>query len=120
MMHGLFFWSTVAAYILVGLVAARKYRETHDRGFTWLLLAFFLPTIVVMIAQGFCEFVFWAHSPALPQIVASSESIRSIVQALGLAVGMYMIGGRPRQRNLWKWLFDEPTGGSAAVTQLPQ
>ncbi|AXC15445.1 hypothetical protein ACPOL_6201 [Acidisarcina polymorpha] len=116
MLHDLFFWLTVNAYLLVGLVAARKYRETHDRGFTWLLLAYFLPTILITIAQGFCEFVFWAHSPALPQIVASFESIRTIVQALGLALGMYMIGGRPRQRNLWRWFFDEPTNRSEIAT----
>ena len=116
MLHDLFFWLTVTAYLLLGLVAARKYRETHDRGFTWLLLAYFLPTILIMIARGFREFVFWAHSPALPQIVASFDSIRTIVQALGLALGMYMIGGRPRQRNLWRWLFDEPTSPSEIAT----
>ncbi|RXH53930.1 hypothetical protein GRAN_4899 [Granulicella sibirica] len=55
-----------------------------------------------MIAQGFCEFVFWAHSPALPQIVASFDAVRSIFQALGLAAGMYMMGGRPREHNLWR------------------
>ena len=119
MLHDLFFWLTVTAYLLLGLVAARKYRETHDRGFTWLLLAYFLPTILIMIARGFCEFVFWAHSPALPQIVASFDTVRSIVQALGLAAGMYMIGGRPRERNLWKWLFDESTDASAVGAQHP-
>jgi hypothetical protein len=109
MLHDLFFWLTVSAYVLVGLVAARKHRQTHDPGFIWLVLSFFLPTILVMIAQGFCEFVFWAHSPALPQIVASFDAVRSIFQALGLAAGMYMMGGRPREHNLWRWLSDEPT-----------
>ena len=108
MVHDLVFWLTTAVYLLVGAVAGRKYRETGDRGFIWLVLAFFLPSMLVMIAQGFCEFVFWAHSPALPQILASFGTARSIVQALGLAAGMYMIGGRPREQNLWRWLFDEP------------
>jgi hypothetical protein len=109
MLHDLFSWLTVFAYVLVGLVAARKHRQTHDPGFIWLVLAFFLPTILVMIAQGFCEFVFWAHSSALPQIVASFDAVRPIFQALGLAAGMYMMGGRPREHNLWRWLSDEPT-----------
>ncbi len=115
-MHVLFFWLTVAVYLLVGLVAGRKYRETHDRGFTWIVLAYFLPSIVVTIVQGFCELVVFVHSPALPQIVASFESIRSVLQAIGLATGMYMIGGRPRQRNFWRWLFDEPARGSEGAT----
>jgi hypothetical protein len=115
MLNEILTWTQIAAYLVFGWVAARKNKDTHDPGLLWVVLGFTIPAAIIVMAQAWGLLVVWPRSPHQTQLIAAFDSVRTIAQVLGLTVGIYMLGGRPQERNPFKWLSnDDIQPGSSA------